>query len=63
MRDTFYWLILHWLAGENKAIVVGNAQPELVAWLLQQTQDDRLIYTNAHLALGVLEGIARHGLY
>ncbi len=50
-------------AGENKAIVVGNAQPELVDWLLRQPQDDRLVYTDAHLALGVLEGIARHGLY
>lgn len=50
-------------AGENKAIVVGNAQPELVEWLMQQPQDDRLIYTGAHLARGVLEGIARHGLY
>ena len=54
---------LNCLAGENKAVVVGNAQPELVEWLLQQPQDDRLIYTSAHLAQGVLEGIARHGLY
>ena len=53
---------MNW-AGENKAIVVGNAQPELVDWLVQRRQTDRLIYARAHLALGVLEGIARHGLY
>lgn len=52
------------LQGSNPAIVVGNAQPELVNWLSQQPQfDHRIMYTDNHLAHGILEGLARHGLY
>ena len=43
--------------------MVGNAQPELVDWLVKQPQDGRIIYTDAHIARGVLEGISRHGLF
>ncbi len=49
--------------GANPAIVVGNAQPTLVAWLLQQPQNGRVVLTDAHIARGILEGLARHGLY
>ena len=43
--------------------VVGNAQPELLDWVLQQPQDSRLVVSDAPLARGILEGLARHGLY
>ena len=43
--------------------VVGNAQPSLLDWVLQQPQDARLVVSDAPLARGVMEGIARHGLY
>ena len=42
---------------------VGNAQQELLDWLLQQQQSARVVRTDAPMAAGVLEGIARHGLY
>ncbi|KAL4852949.1 putative sucrose-phosphatase 2 [Chlorella vulgaris] len=51
------------LGGRNLAIVVGNAQPELVQWVLQQPQEERLVVTDAPMARGILEGLARHGLY
>ena len=51
------------LAGENPAIVVGNAQPTLVDWLAEQPQNGRIVFTNAHIARGILEGLCRHGLY
>ena len=56
---------MSWLchAGKHRGIVVGNAQQELLDWLLQQKQSDRVVCTDAPMALGVLEGIARHGLY
>ena len=50
-------------AGENPAIIVGNAQEELREWLLNQPQADRVIYTEAPFAKGILEGLSRHGLY
>lgn len=50
-------------AGKHRGIVVGNAQQELLDWLIQQKQSDRVVCTDAPLALGILEGIARHGLY
>jgi hypothetical protein len=50
-------------AGENPAIVVGNAQPTLVDWLAEQPQNGRIVFTNAHIARGILEGLCRHGLY
>ena len=43
--------------------VVGNAQPELVQWVLEQPQEERLVVTDAPMARGILEGLARHGLY
>ena len=43
--------------------MVGNAQPELVQWVLEQPQGKRLVVSDAPLARGVLEGLARHGLY
>ena len=45
------------------AAVVGNAQPELVQWVLEQPQERRLVVTDAPMARGILEGLARHGLY
>ncbi|CAD7701685.1 unnamed protein product [Ostreobium quekettii] len=51
------------LNGENPAIVVGNAQDGLREWLLHQPQAERVIYTEARLAKGILEGLSRHGLY
>lgn len=43
--------------------VVGNAQPELVQWVLEQPQEERMVVTDAPMARGILEGLARHGLY
>lgn len=51
------------LGGTNPAVVVGNAQQELLDWVLQQPQESRLVVTDAPLARGILEGLARHGLY
>lgn len=51
------------LGGQNPAIVVGNAQEELVRWVLTQPQDGRLVVADAPMAHGVLEGLARLGLY
>lgn len=53
----------HLHAGANPAIVVGNAQPTLMDWLVMQPQNDRIVYTTAEIARGILEGISRHGLY
>ena len=50
-------------AGANPGIVVSNAQPTLVGWLLQQPQNGRIVLTDAPTARGILEGLARHGLY
>lgn len=51
------------LGGANPAVVVGNAQPELVDWVLSQPQSPRLVMAEAPLARGLLEGLARHGLF
>jgi len=51
------------LEGENRALVVGNAQPELQAWLINQPQNDRIVYTDSPGAAGIIEGLARLGLY
>lgn len=51
------------VAGRNLGLVVGNAQPALLEWLVQQEQSKRIIYTDAPMANGILEGLARHGLY
>jgi len=51
------------LGGKNPAIVVGNAQEELCQWLLSQPQTDRVVFTDAHQARGIMEGLSRLGLY
>ncbi|GMH32935.1 hypothetical protein BSKO_00769 [Bryopsis sp. KO-2023] len=51
------------LQGEHPAIIVGNAQEELQDWFLEQPQQDRVIFTDAPLARGILEGLSRHGFY
>ncbi|KAK9810564.1 hypothetical protein WJX73_000994 [Symbiochloris irregularis] len=50
------------LEGGNPGVIVGNAQPELLDWLVTQKQDKRLRLADAHLAYGILEGLALHGL-
>ena len=54
------------LGGQNLAIVVGNAQPDLVAWVqsLKQVSTghrQRLLTTESHMALGILEGLQQFG--
>ena len=44
-------------------VVVGNAQPELLHWLVQQPQGGKVIYSDACFADGIMEGLARHGLF
>jgi len=51
------------LEGDNPAIVVGNAQPALMEWAVRQPQDGRVVVADAGVADGVLEGLARLGLY
>lgn len=51
------------IAAQNRALIVGNAQPELQDWLLRQPQTDRIVYTTAPGAAGILEGLGRLGLY
>eukprot|EP00884_Botryococcus_braunii_P004434 jgi/Botrbrau1/13992/Bobra.150_1s0004.1 len=51
------------LEGENPAIIVGNAQPELLDWLVRQRQESRKVLTHAHMARGIMEGLGRLGLY
>ena len=51
------------LGGANPAIVVGNAQDELLDWVMKQPQDGRLVVADATIAHGVLEGLAQLGLY
>ena len=57
------------LSGENKAIVVGNAQPALVRWAERASATERKIHRRERLfvaaekeALGVLEGLRAFGL-
>ena len=52
------------LGGRNPAIVVGNAQDELLEWVMRQSQEDgRLVVSDAEMAHGVLEGLGRLGMY
>lgn len=51
------------LEGDHPAIVVGNAQPELIQWVLRQPQDGKVVYSLASYADGILEGLYRHSLY
>lgn len=57
------------LSGPNLAIAVGNAQPDLVAWLEQHQADAsplpgkaRLMRARAFEARGILEGLEYFGL-
>lgn len=57
------------LSGKSKAIVVGNAQKELLAWLEKElaTQTKgpnglgRVYHAKNHEAAGVMEGLERFG--
>lgn len=51
------------LDGAMPAIIVGNAQEELVRWYHEQNDKGRIVLTDKPEATGVLEGLARHGLY
>eukprot|EP00892_Ulva_mutabilis_P007092 jgi/Ulvmu1/4755/UM020_0040.1 len=51
------------LEGESPGIVVGNAQPLLLDWAVKQKQNGRVVLADKPLAHGILEGLARHGLY
>jgi sucrose-6-phosphatase len=44
------------LFGNNKGIIVGNAQPELLSWHAQNPASHRYLAT-AHYAAGILEGL------
>ncbi|KAI8469032.1 MAG: sucrose-6F-phosphate phosphohydrolase-domain-containing protein [Monoraphidium minutum] len=50
--------------GSGPAVIVGNAQRELLGWYHQYREDPpgRVILARAVDASGVLEGLARHGL-
>ena len=55
------------LSGQNLAIVVGNAQPDLLKWVINtqlRPNDEaaRLLVTNSHMAQGILEGLQAFGL-
>lgn len=54
------------LDGDGPGVVVGNAQPALVEWATERDQRQargRVVLTEAPLARGVLEGLARHGFF
>lgn len=51
------------LGGKHQALIVGNAQPDLLSWHLVQPQTGRCVHTDAHGANGILEGLARLQLY
>lgn len=51
-------------AGPNRAIVVGNAQPDLKQWVAQQKNgrdSSRLWMSSKPEALGILEGLEHFG--
>jgi sucrose-6-phosphatase len=49
------------LFGQNRGIIVGNAQPELLDWHHQNPAPHRYLAT-AHFAAGILEGLAHFGV-
>mmetsp|Transcript_15183 Transcript_15183/g.44726 ORF Transcript_15183/g.44726 Transcript_15183/m.44726 type:complete len:149 (-) Transcript_15183:186-632(-) len=60
------------LEGQNPAIVVGNAQPDLRAWAERKAAEEpppapgappRLLRVSKHEALGILEGLQMLGLH
>lgn len=50
--------------GESPAVIVGNAQPELLDWYnaYRESPPGRIVLARGVDALGVMEGLARHGL-
>lgn len=55
------------LSGRNPAVVVGNAQPDLLQWVEQRRQEEagagqRLLVATQHEALGILQCLERLGL-
>ena len=57
------------LGGDNLAIVVGNAQPDLREWLAEVQHKSgsngavhRLLAVEGHMANGILEGLGVFGL-
>lgn len=51
------------LDGDHPGIVVGNAQAELLSWLVRQPQDGKVLLADSYYADGIMEGLARHGLF
>jgi hydroxymethylpyrimidine pyrophosphatase-like HAD family hydrolase len=51
------------LAGRNPAIVVGNAQPDLVDWVMRQPQSGRVVLADQVGAKGILEGLMSLALW
>jgi sucrose-6F-phosphate phosphohydrolase len=51
------------LEGKNPAIVVGNAQPDLVDWVMDQPQTGRVFLASKKGARGILEGLAGLALW
>ena len=51
------------LGGKHCSVIVGNCQPDLLTWHLQQPQDGKCILADASGAAGILEGLARLQLY
>ena len=51
------------LAGKNPAIVVGNAQPDLVEWVMRQPQRGRVVLADQVGAKGILEGLMSLALW
>ena len=49
------------LFGQNKGIIVGNAQPELLSWHAQNLASHRYLAT-ANYAAGMLEGLVHFGV-
>ncbi len=57
-------MTLYLSIGGHPSVVVGNAQPDLVNWLVQQPQSDsKVLFAEGMFARGIIEGLARHGLY
>jgi hypothetical protein len=51
------------MQGSHPAIIVGNAQRELVDWYATQPEPpEQIVKTDAPLASGIMEGLARFGL-
>lgn len=53
------------LSGKHRAIVVGNAEPELKKWLLTDKRDmagpNKLYIAESNMARGILEGLRHFG--